>query len=154
LVHRELRFPIEQVAQRFAFDVRHRVVEDFSCYPGIEEAEDVGVLQPGGEFDFLEKAVGPQRTGDLGPEDLECDPPLVLEVAGEIDGGHAAPPELALDRVAVREAGLQKSGRVGHLQYRLPSLPLGFQIRHEGKKTRVSPQVVQVGVAGKERIAG
>ena len=29
------------------------------------------VLQPGGELDFLEEPVGAQRTGQLGPEDLE-----------------------------------------------------------------------------------
>jgi hypothetical protein len=36
-------------------------------------------------------------------EDLESDGAVVLEIAGEMDGGHAAAPELTLDRVATAQ---------------------------------------------------
>ncbi len=57
-VHRELRFPIQPVPQGFPLDVRHHVVEEIAGAAGVEQAEDVGVLQPGDEFDLLEEPVG------------------------------------------------------------------------------------------------
>jgi hypothetical protein len=38
----------------------------------------------------------------------------VLEIPGEIDRGHAAPAELALDRIAVAESVPELDGEVGH----------------------------------------
>ena len=49
----------------------------------------------------------PMRGGELGPEHLDGDLAVVLEVVGEVDRGHAARAELALDAVAVREGGAQ-----------------------------------------------
>jgi hypothetical protein len=62
----------------------------------------VRVLQPGGEADFALEALGAERPGQLGVEDLEGDGSVVLEVGGEEDRGHAAPAELAKDGVAAR----------------------------------------------------
>ena len=56
------------------------------------------MLQTGGEADF---------GGALGTENLECHPPVVLEILGEIDRGHAAAAELAPENVAVGQGGLQ-----------------------------------------------
>ena len=42
-----------------------------------------------------------ERGAELGPQDLQRDPPAVLQVFGEVDRGHPAPAELALDPVAV-----------------------------------------------------
>ena len=44
------------------------------------------------------KRSGPSAYGELGVQDLERHPALVPEIVGEIDRGHAAAPELALDR--------------------------------------------------------
>ena len=81
--------------------------------PESSTREDVGVLEPGGELDLALEALGAERGGQLGVEHLERDRPLVLEVAGEIDGGHAPAAELALERVAVPQAFAQQR-RVGH----------------------------------------
>ena len=62
------------------------------------------MLQPGGEADLALEALGPERGGQLGVEHLERHRPVVPEVLGEIDRGHAAAPELALERVAVGQA--------------------------------------------------
>jgi hypothetical protein len=40
----------------------------------------------------------------FGPDDLDGDDAIVLEVVGEIDGSHTAPTELTLDCVAVRDS--------------------------------------------------
>jgi len=46
-------------------------------------------------------------------EDLEGDKTVVLQVTGEIDRRHPAAAELALDRVAAGEGGLQVAELVG-----------------------------------------
>ena len=61
------------------------------------------MLQPGGELDLAQEALRAERGGELGVEHLERDRAVVLEVVGEIDGGHAAAAELALERVTVRQ---------------------------------------------------
>ena len=52
--------------------------------------------------------------GEFGPQDLDGDLAVVLEVVGEIDRGHAAGAELALDAVAVGQGGRELGQRVGH----------------------------------------
>jgi hypothetical protein len=47
-------------------------------------------------------------------EYLERDQPVVLEIAGEIDRGHPAPAELALEGVAVSQGVPEVGGAVGH----------------------------------------
>ena len=79
--------------------------------PGVVDREDVGVLEPGGELDLALEALGAERGGQLGMEDLERDRPVVLQVVGEIDRGHAPAPELALERVAVPKACASVVGR-------------------------------------------
>ena len=62
-----------------------------------------GCWSRAGESDLALEALGPERGGELGVEHLERDRPLVPEVVGEVDGGHAAAAELALEGVAVGE---------------------------------------------------
>jgi hypothetical protein len=64
------------------------------------------MLEPGGEADLALEAVGPERGGELGEEELEGDGAVVAEVLGQVDDGHAAAPELALG-VAVGEGVAQ-----------------------------------------------
>src|SRR5688572_30796156 len=47
-------------------------------------------------------------------EDLEGDGAVVPEIAGQVDGGHAATPELALEQVAVGQGGLEPFEGLGH----------------------------------------
>ena len=63
------------------------------------DRKDVRVLQPGGELDLALEALGAQRAREIGVEHLERDRPVVPQILGEEDGGHAAPPELALEGV-------------------------------------------------------
>src|SRR2546427_706492 len=52
-------------------------------------------------------ALGAERRGDLGPEDLDGDFAMVLQVLGEVDGCHPAAPQLALERVAVGQGSAE-----------------------------------------------
>ena len=62
------------------------------------------MLEPGGRADLAQEALGAEAAGELGVQHLEGDGAVVAEVAGEIDGGHAAAAELALERVSGRAA--------------------------------------------------
>ncbi len=73
------------------------------------------MLQLGRELDLAQEALGAERGGELGAEHLERDQPLVPQVAREIDRGHAALPELALDGVAVGQRGLETSSDFGQM---------------------------------------
>ena len=63
-----------------------------------------------GDLDLPQEPSGAERGGELGPQHLDRDLAVVLEVLGEIDGGHAALAELALDAVAVGEGGAKPRG--------------------------------------------
>ena len=59
----------------------------------------------------------PEGSDEVGTEHLDRDRAVVLEVAGQVDRGHAAAPELALEQVAIAESVSQCRGRhVGHGQ--------------------------------------
>ena len=53
---------------------------------------------------------GPSDGGELGAQDLERDRAVVPEVVGEVDRGHAAASELALEAVAVGQGDDRTSG--------------------------------------------
>ena len=93
----------DSVAQGLALDVRHGEPEMPAGVARIEDGEDVRMLESCGELDLAKEALGSQARRQLGMEHLERHRPLVPEVLGEEDGGHAAAPELALDRVAIRQ---------------------------------------------------
>ena len=71
----------------------------------IVDGEDVGVLEAGGEFDLPLEPLGADGAASSGMQHLERDGAVVLEVLGEVDGGHAPATELALERIPVRERG-------------------------------------------------
>jgi hypothetical protein len=58
---------------------------------GVENGADMGLLQLGRRSDLSQTALGAQRCGELC---LERDRPIVVEIAGEGDRGHA--PTLSL----------------------------------------------------------
>src|SRR5687767_15911784 len=71
--------------------------------------------------DLVQKPLGAQGPGDLGPEHLDRDRSIVLEVIGEVHHGHAALPQLALDPVAVAQgAGELLDRHSGSYSWRRP----------------------------------
>jgi hypothetical protein len=71
------------------------------------------VLEPCGEPDLALEPFRAERGGELGEENLERDRTVVLDVAGEIDRGHATPAELTLERVPPAQSFLKLSGKIG-----------------------------------------
>jgi hypothetical protein len=73
------------------------------------------MMQPGGDLDLPQEPLRSQRGGELRPQHLDRDLSVMLEILGEINGGHAAPAELALDQVPVAQSVSQfGSGPVDH----------------------------------------
>jgi hypothetical protein len=72
------------------------------------------VLKVGGDLDLFEKSLGADHDSQLGLEHLDGDLAVVFDILREINRGHAAGTELALDSVAVGEGGGEASGGIGH----------------------------------------
>ncbi len=113
-MERKLLFAVQAVTQRFALDEGHDVVQDPVGLPGIVEAEDVRVLQAGGDADLAQEPVRTDRGGELGAQRLDSDLAAVATVLGEEDRGHAALADQALDVVALAERSAQLFEDVGH----------------------------------------
>jgi hypothetical protein len=113
LLNAELRLTVQLVAQRLAAHERHHVIEKSVGRAGIDEREDVRMVEPGADADLLQKSLGAEHRGELGTQDLERHHAVVLHVPGEIDRGHPTGAELAFDRVAAGESR-GETGSVGH----------------------------------------
>ena len=105
---------VQPVAQRFAFDERHHVVEHSAGFAGIVQRHDVRMLEIRRRPDLGEKSLRAERRREVGMQHLERDLPVVAYVLGEINGGHSATPELAVNAVAISERW--KFGRGGLVQ--------------------------------------
>ena len=70
------------------------------------------MLEPSGRPDLAQETLRTEGGTEVGVEDLEGDRAVVLEVVREIDPRHPAPAELALESVALGEAGTKRGQRV------------------------------------------
>jgi hypothetical protein len=100
---RELTLALELCPQGFSLHERHHVVEPPLDGPGVDEAEDVGVMQIRGDLDLLEEPLTAYDRGQLGPEDLDRNATIVTQVLGLVDRGHPSLAHGIPDAVAVRE---------------------------------------------------
>ena len=76
------------------------------------------MVQSGGELDLAEKPFGAERGGQLRAQNFDRDRAVVFQVPGEINRGHPARPEFALDRVTIRKRVLQALEQLGHGSHR------------------------------------
>ena len=72
------------------------------------------MVQPGGGLDLPEEALGSERSGELGTQDLEGDGPIVSQVVGQVDGRHAPAAELTFDAIAIGQSGRENVGYIRH----------------------------------------
>ncbi len=72
------------------------------------------VLEARRGLDFMDETLGAEHGGEFGAQDLYGDLALVLEVLGEVDGGHPAFAEAAFEPVAVGEGGFEAVRVVVH----------------------------------------
>jgi hypothetical protein len=74
----------------------------------------VGVLELGRDLDLAEKALSAERGGEVFAQDLNRDLAVVLQVMGQVDGGHATAAELTLDAVAIGQRTAQSLEEIRH----------------------------------------
>ena len=104
IADRELLLAGQAIAQRFPLDERHHVVGGAVHFAAVDQAEDVGMLQRRDRLDLAQEPRGADDRGELGLQDLDGDLAVVLQVLREIDGGHPARAELALDAITVGQS--------------------------------------------------
>jgi hypothetical protein len=112
--NRQLLFAVQPVTERLPLDERHHIEDSAIRRAGIVQRQDVRMLEIGGGGDLGQEPLGPDDGGKFGAQDLDRHLAVVLEVFGQVDGGHAALAELALDAIAVgqrRCEALQSSTR-------------------------------------------
>ena len=63
------------------------------------------MLQRSGGLDLGHESLATDDRGQLRPQDLDGHLPIVLQVVGQVDGGHSAGPQLSHDVVAVGQGG-------------------------------------------------
>ena len=130
---RKLFLTIQPRTQRLAFDERHDIEQQAARCARIEQREQVRVLQVRRDFDFGEKTLGTKHRAELRIEHLECDAPVMSDVAGEKDGGHTAAANLAFHLITAGERVLKLIEKLHHVQlpeqrrdgtgYRSPKYP-------------------------------
>ncbi len=111
---RELLLARQAIAQGLPLDVGHHVIEEPGRRPGVVQGQDVGMLQPRGDLDLAQEALGAELRGELRVEHLDRDRPMVLQILREEHRRHAPPTELTLDRVAVGESLTKGVEQIGH----------------------------------------
>ena len=74
------------------------------------------MLQRRGELDLLQEPLAADHRAELRVQHLDRHLAPVLQVLGEVDGGHAALAELALEAIALGEGG-GEAVEIGHLAW-------------------------------------
>ena len=103
----KLPFADQPVAQGLALDERHHIVEQAVGFTGIDEPEDVRMLELGSEPDLALEAIAPHGDRQLGMKDLDGNLAAVTDVLRQEDGRHASAAKLSLDLVPVSQPIMQ-----------------------------------------------
>ncbi len=121
LVDAELLLAIELLPERLPFHVRHDVVQESRT--AASAAAVLPLSYNGRMCGCWSRAVvliscrnrsAPITDPEFGPQHLQRHLAVVLQVLGEVDGGHAAFAKAALDAVTVDEGSGEAVGDVSH----------------------------------------
>jgi len=132
----QLPLAIEALAQGLALDVRHDVVDQAVHLVGVVQRKDVGMVQAGGDLDLVQEPGGADFLRQVGPQHLDRDVTIVLEVVGEKDTRHPALAQLALEAVPRGQGVAQSFKKLGHVRRFLPGGPA---LASEVTSTGLSP---------------
>src|SRR6185503_6054804 len=123
--------------------VRLYVIEKSGGLAGVDQRDNVGMGQLRGDADLTQKALGAECRGDFRPKDFDRDFAAVLFFFGQIHRRHAAPAELALDRVAIGERRCDgKRLRGGHGAKSYPVARATPPQRPSASISRIAPIVI------------
>ena len=126
VVYWKLVLTVQLLPERLALHKRHHIEQERVRFPGIEERQDVRVLEVGGCLDLGQEAVRTDHCGQLRLEHLERDLAFMAQVVREEDGRHPAFADLAVDLVATFERRVQPVDHVRHVSSACEGLrPMG-----------------------------
>ena len=91
----------QQIAERFTVHKGHDVEQHRTGSAGIEQRQDVRVLQAGGDLDLPQKTLGAQARGELRAQHLHGDLTVMAYVFGQIHVGHTSRAYLAVEAITV-----------------------------------------------------
>jgi hypothetical protein len=86
----------------------------FLGFARVEDRNDRGMLQAGGDPDLAGEPLPPEHRTELRAQHLHGDLGVGLEVAGEVHRRHPPVAEFSQDRVALGEQGRYPTRRVDH----------------------------------------
>ena len=104
----------EAVGQRLAVHVRHGVERHAVHVAGVEQRQDVWVLEMRGDLDLAREPARAQYGREVRFQNLHGNAALELAVARQVDVGHPTAANGSLDLVAVREGPGELSKWLDH----------------------------------------
>src|SRR5262245_1480433 len=84
LVDRQLLLAIEPGTQRLSLDIRHYVIEQSVRTTGVEQRQEVRVLQVGRDPNLGQESVCTEKSAELWSKNFQCDFAVVLQVPGQV----------------------------------------------------------------------
>ena len=100
---RKRSLPDETIAQRLAFDVRHRVVQQPVGLSDEQHRHDVRMVNARREPDLAVESVDAERPRQLRGQHLHDDAPVERAFLGHENARHAAAAQLAIESVGAGE---------------------------------------------------
>ena len=119
VVHRQLTLTIEAMPQALALDEGHDIEEQPVRLATVEQRKQIRVLKIGGHANLGEKTLGAEYRSELGAQHLQCNVPLVTDVACEVHSRHTTATDLAFELVAIGQGGIQGVDEI-HASLRSP----------------------------------
>ena len=107
LGYRELLLCGESLSQGLTLDEGHHIVEKTTRFTRIEDWQNVGMLQVGSDLDFPHEPLWSDCGRQRAMEDLDRNLSVMLAVDREVNSGHSAVPQFALDWVDRGERALE-----------------------------------------------
>src|SRR5688500_13011430 len=114
IVNRKLFLAVEAVTQRLALDVWHYIVEQPFRFTGIEQREDVRMIQLRRDRNLAEKSFGTQGRGEVRLENFQGNRPIMPEIPCAIHCRHTTPSDFVGEVVPPCESSVQKLKVVLH----------------------------------------
>ena len=113
LVQRQLTLACEAGTQRFPLDVGHHIEEVVAGRAGVEERNDVRMIQPGRDLDLAQESILADGRHQRRFHQLDGDEPIVFDVLGEVDSRHPAAADFADHAIAAKHRRCHWSGLKG-----------------------------------------
>ena len=130
VIDRKLLLTGEPVAQALSVDERHDIVHGPVNATGVEQRQDVWMLQVRGRLDLGQEPIGSDHRRELGTEQLERHLAIVLRVVREVNDGHSTGAKFAL---------LPPDNATGNFTKVVQRVPVRIQVTHgcgEGRPLR------------------